>query len=487
MSAPGRAAAPARPPVFAVHPALAPTTATAVLAAPLAIWLSTHHPGVALGLVLVGALAACVVAKPALAAYSIIVVTPLTAGIDRGSAIPMMRPNEALAAVVGGALAARAILGARAGRRPAIRLSQVEWGMLAMAVASSVLPLAWMAVRQKPIGMDDLLYALVLWKLGGVYLIVRASIRTVEEVRRALYLSVGVAVLVGAIAILQALNLFGVRALLSGYFLPNGNVGALANPRGGSTLALPAAVADLMICNLALVVGLIARRARHAVILSGASLCMVLAAVSAGEFSSALGLVIAAGLLAYVIRRPRLLLLALPLSAVVAVVAWPVISERLSGFQGTSGIPVSWVGRLRNLNSYFWPQLVDQANFLLGVRPSARVVVSSQATGYVWIESGYTWLLWGGGLPLLFAFAWFVRASVRHSFQLARWRPDAVGAAALGYLVGIVVMAVLMLFDPHLTYRGAGDALFILAALARWPAGGPETAPDTMTEGAVNR
>jgi hypothetical protein len=472
--------------VLGVHPALAPTTAAAVLAAPLAIWLSTRHPVVAVGLVLVGALAACVVAKPALAAYLLIVVTPLTAGIDRGSAIPLLRPNEALAAVVGGALTARALLLARAGRRPTLRLSQVEWGLLAMAVASSVLPLAWMAVRQRPIGTDDLLYAMVLWKLGAVYLIVRASIRTVDEVRLALYLSVAVAGLVGGVAILQALDLLGVRALLSGYFLPNGNVGALANPRGGSTLALPAAVADLMICNLALVVGLIARRAAHPVILSGVSVVMVLAAVSAGEFSSALGLVIAACLLAYVIRRPRLLLLALPLAAVVAVVAWPVISERLSGFQGTSGIPVSWVGRLRNLNSYFWPQLLDHANFLLGVRPSARVAVSSQATGYVWIESGYTWLLWGGGLPLLFAFAFFVRAAVRHSFPLARWRPDAVGAAALGFLVGIVVMAVLMLFDPHLTYRGAGDALFILAALARWPAGGPETAPDTMTEGAVN-
>lgn len=486
MSGAGRAAVLQGRRAITVHPAIGPTTTVAVLAAPAAIWLSTRQPLIALGLVLVGALAALVVAKPALAAYSLIVVTPLTAGIDRGSAIPLLRPNEALAAVVGGALAARALLGARAGRRPTLRLSQVEWGLLAMAVASSVLPLAWMAVRQRPIATDDLLYALVLWKLGAVYLIVRASIRTVEEVRRCLYLSIGVAVLVGTIAILQALDLLHVRALLAGYFLPNGNVGALANPRGGSTLALPAAVADLMICNLALVVGLIARRARHTLILTGACLCMVLGAVSAGEFSSALGLVIAACLLAYVIRRPRLLLLALPLVAIVAVVAWPVISTRLSGFQGTSGIPVSWVGRLRNLNSYFWPQLLDQANFVLGVRPSARVVVSSQATGYVWIESGYTWLLWGGGLPLLFAFVWFVRASVRHSFLLARWRPDAVGAAALGFLVGIVVMAVLMLFDPHLTYRGSGDTLFILAALARWPAGGPETAPDTMTtEGAV--
>jgi hypothetical protein len=155
----------------------------------------------------------------------------------------------------------------------------------------------------------------------------------------------------------------------------------------------------------------------------------------------------------------------------------PVIANRLSGFDRVSGLPESWVGRLHNLRSYFWPTLFSDNNFVLGVQPSARVPgPQTLATPWIWIESGYTWLLWGGGIPLFLSYVLFVVVSVSRSWRVAE-RADGFGSAATGALVGVVVVAVLMLFDPHITYRGSADLLFPLLAMTaagaarRTPAG----------------
>ena len=408
-------------------------------------------------------LMACVWRRPVLAAYLAIGLTPLTVSLNLGGALPLIRPNEAIDLIMGATLAARGLTMARTGRLPRIRLDRIELAIVLMAVSNSVVPLLWMTVRQEAITQGDILYALVMWKLLGIYVIVRAAVRTDRQVRRCLWLSVTVASIVALIAVLQSLSLFGVPRLLAEFFGGPAEFGP-AGGRGSSTLGLPAATADLLVFNLAIVAGLWTRYRRHGLALMAAAALMLFGALAAGEFAGAIGLVVGIICIAIVSGSPRLLAWFVPAAAVGGYVLWPVLSTRLSGFQSAAGLPDSWLGRLQNLETYFWPKLFSDWNFLLGVQPSAVLNIVSYSGNEVWIESGYTWLLWGGGIPLLASFLFFTWVTVRTAWQAA-WGRDARSVAGTATFVAVIVIAVLMIFDPHLTYRGSADDFFFLIAL----------------------
>ena len=83
-------------------------TALAALAAAVAVApLAARSPTLAVVGVGSLALAVAVVLHPPFAAFVLIGATPLIVGIDRGSVIPILRPNEALALVLATGLSAR--------------------------------------------------------------------------------------------------------------------------------------------------------------------------------------------------------------------------------------------------------------------------------------------------------------------------------------------------------------------------------------------
>jgi hypothetical protein len=416
------------------------------------------------------------VARPATAGYLLIFLTPLIVGVNAGSLVPLIRPNEALIALFGIAIAVRWVARVRTGDRQRPKLDSVDLSLLALCLTSSVLPLIMMMVRQRAIQADDLLYSIVLWKLAAEYVIVRSVIVTREQAMRCLTLLMASAAVVCVTGILQSLNKFGVPALLAKYYAPLNVTTDLSQGRGSSLLALPAAVADLAIIGLAIAVALIVRGSRWRWLLGGLAVIFTLGVVAAAEFSTVLGLIVAFVVIVVLTKSRRVIGYAIPVAVIGALLLWPVIEIRLSGFQSASGLPSSWLVRLYNLRTYFWPTLFSDYNWILGVRPSARAVVPTTQYGYVWIESGYTWLLWGGGLPLLASYLAFAATSIRKGWRFSR-RADAAGAAGMALAAIMCVQVVVMLFDPHLTYRGAGDTIFMLLALVVRLPGRPRTVP----------
>jgi len=127
-------------------------------------------------------------------------------------------------------------------------------------------------------------------------------------------------------------------------------------------------------------------------------------------------------------------------------------------------LPQGWVDRLANLREFFWPTLFSRFNWVLGVRPSPRIATRAFRTGYVWIESGHTWLLWSGGLPFVAAFIILVWVALRAARWTAR-SPGTAGIVAGAAFASLLAVTILMTFDPHLTLRGSADLLFSLLGL----------------------
>jgi hypothetical protein len=444
---------------------------TGIMAAPVlaaAVTLGavvSRSPALALVAAVAAALGTLVALRPPLAAYLLTGLTPLLVGIDRGRIVPVLRPNEALLVLCAAALLARGVWNVRTGQSWRPGLGLLAASLVAMAVSNSVVPLLAMALRGAPISDDDISYAMVLWKYLALYAVIRVSVRTEAEALRCVWTSIAASAAVAVIAVMQSLDLLGVEAVLTAWYAPFGDSTLVSNNRGSATLGLAAATADLMIFNLGLVAGLWRNESARRWLLAGVAALLVAGTLASGQFSAAIGLVVAIVVIGLVFRRSDV---PIALVLVTAAAAWPlrlVIATRLSGFDKASGLPESWVGRLNNLQNYFWPRLFSDYNYLLGVQPSARVPSpQSLALPWVWIESGYTWLLWGGGIPLLTSFVLFVWVATRDSWRMSR-RRDAWGACATAVFIAVPVVAVLMLFDPHITYRGSGDLLFTLLAV----------------------
>jgi hypothetical protein len=436
----------------------------ALLAAPLA---ATSPPLVLLGLI-IGAVAVAVVAHPPLAAYLLLATTPLLVGIDRDKVLPMVRPNEAVALLLGGALLARGLYGAIARRTVTVRPGRVELSLLLLAVTGSLLPLLSMLARGREVTQDDLLYGLTLWKYLAIYLLTRASVRTPGQVRICLRICLATAAAVAIIAILQALELFDVPNLLAAWYAPFDDAGALAINRGTSTLSNAQATADVLVFNLAIASAWLAAGATGRPALVGASLLFVVGIVATGTFSGLVGLLvalIAVGLLTG--RFARILGAVVPLAAAAGLALRPVLASRLEKISPEKAVPSSWIGRVENLRTYFWPEFKqDFSNMVLGVRLSARIPAPEAWRRYIFIESGYTWLLWTGGIPFLAAFVWFAWTTMRVTAWVARNQNDAIGVAAIASFAALCVTTTLMLVDPHLTLRGSADLSFPLLALA---------------------
>jgi hypothetical protein len=439
-------------------------SAIALVAGLLAAMLGPAVLPPALGLMLVLLIAA----KPVLGPFLWLLLCPLIVGIARGEGAMLLRPNEALLLAIAAGVGLRLLWDGRRGVPWWPRPHPVDLGMVALAAAGFLLPLALRYGRGLDVSTDDLLYALVFVKYLALYLLFRLAVRRPREVAACLVLAMVAGAIVAAVAVLQVKDLAGVPALLDAYYdAPfTAPVGPITD-RGTSTVASSFGVADMMCLCLAVATAWLLRRPANPVpLLIGAALFLA-GCLAAGSFSGFIGaavVALATGLVAG--RLLRLLAVMVPTALVATVLFWPTVAGRLEGFDSRMGLPKSWLGRVENLERFVWPELLSGLNWLWGVRPSARIPAPEAWRDWVYIESGHAWLLWSGGVPLLLAFLALSWVVARHLFPIARDGQGPIAIAAAAGFAGMAMIFVLTLFDPHLTVRGCADLLFPLLALA---------------------
>ncbi len=449
--------------------------------------VAAYQPAAGLGILAGSVVVSVVVARPVRAAYFYLAMTPLIAGLARGAFIPQLRPSEALLALLLFGVVLRLVVDGLGGRRPesakGFQVTNLDRSILAMAVFSSLMPLAWRAARGYRPLLDDLLFATALWKYFLVFLLFRLVVVDEQQVRTCVKIMLGVGTIVGAIAIAQAVNTPGVPRLLAA--MQEEPLQAVTNNRGSSTLGTSHGLADIMAFNLGFALAFWRFRVGPRWLTAIGACFFGLACFASGQFSAAVALLVVAVTFGWLTRRLwRTLAVAVPATVLAGLLLWPVVQARLTSTDA-SGVPDSWSARRFNLTNYFWPELFGGGNWLLGVRPAGRLPSFEPWREWVYIESGHTWLLWTGGVPLVLAFAWFSWSATRGSLALADRRPTGpeqepgdtradprrfASALGLATMVAFAVVFVLMLFDVHLTMRGPADALFPLLALLTVPA-----------------
>lgn len=393
---------------------------------------------------------------------------PILGGIERGELLPLVRPHEALHFGLFAAVALRAFVSAPPRALPPLPRSAPARAVLVLAFFASVVPLLWFAIRHGSLPVDEVLTVVPLWRYALLFFMVRLAIRTPHEARLMLLAILASGAALAVITVAQVLDVPAVIALLATYWRPLGDASVLGQGRGTATLTSSIATGDYLAICVAIVVAWLTIGGGPRRLLWAAAPLFVAGTIATAQFSAFIGLGLVLSVVALLSGEAvRFARLSAPAVLVAGAALWPALSVRFIELS-RGELPPSWVVRWDNVTTYYLPSL-QNFGWILGVRPQTALPAIEQWRDTVWLESGYLWLLWVGGLPLLAAFAFFAITFARAAIPIARSRRDAVGVAATALCAWLGALTFLLLFDPHLTMRGAGDLLFVLGALATQP------------------
>jgi lipopolysaccharide/colanic/teichoic acid biosynthesis glycosyltransferase len=395
---------------------------------------------------------------PVSAVYTYMATLPFLSGIDRDVLLPLVRPNEALLALMVAGVVFGGYFRFLRGDELNLKLGPLDPRLGLFVLLSTVWPITWLLLRGTMPGIEDVAALLPVCKLGALLVLVRVVMHTDAQLLRLGRIVTWTAAVIAVIGVLQTVSFPPVIAFLSTYWTAPSDLSELSD-RGGTTFASPIASGDYIVMALALLLALGVRElvSRREQLVIG--MVLVSGTLAAGQFSTwASAAVVGIAMLTQYPELRRLVRRMLPLLGFAMLLGLPAFVGRLSQFGDGYGVPRSWLGRWDNLVSFYLPG-IGHNRWVLGVGPNSVLQAPETWREVIYLEYGYLQFLWVGGLPLLAAFVWLSVGVLRYARRVAR-RPDAVGAYASALWAAWWMVLVLSLIDIHLVLRGAGELLF---------------------------
>jgi len=371
----------------------------------------------------------------------------------------MLRLSEVMQLVLMGAAFSGALLLYSRGQRWSFALRPVDWWMLTLGFFGSAVPIVLVLARGGVLDVGAVASAFPLFKYLLLWIFVRLSIRTVADVSMVLVAAVAAGCCVAALAVPEGLGIGPV-----GDFTRAMTGGTTTAVEGRAFSLLGSAIstgAVLAICATVAFGLAVSYRSLLAACVTG---MLVVGSVATGQATS---VVAVATVLAVAAWRHKVFLktvtVGVPFAMVAALVMAPILQSRMADVSSRSFIPQSWVIRWVNITELYWPD-IRAGGWLWGVNPDPVVLPPDSWRTEVFLESGYLWTLWVGGLPLFLCFAGLL-ISIWRSLKVESSDPIFRVALTTGSAL-VVFMAIFNLIDPHITLRGGADLFYVLVPVA---------------------
>lgn len=368
---PEAAATTARPPLPTT--ALLLIAALAVLAAvPLTILFGAQGDLVAAGGALAGAVFVLAAWRPGVACVILALAVPLTAGLGRGTLIPLLRPGEALIALtLAGLILKRAL---SHNRRGGLHADRLDWLIVSFVAVAVLVPSIVLIFGDVDADVATWMSVLAPAQFLIVYWIYSRSRLDAHELPVIVNTILLTSVIVGLIGIAQAADLPGVRDFSDAY-LPEPAAGIWEEPvyRANATLEHFSALGGFGVFNFLLAFALHVKRVHGfpAPWLGIVMLANAGAIVASQTWASAVALPFSCALVCWYLRKLPPHLGPMVVSAVLAaLLLWPAISSRFAQ-QFQSGpqlivLPHTMDVRIQYWMQFFIPSLKTDHRFLFG-------------------------------------------------------------------------------------------------------------------------